>query len=492
MARSKVFSQINKDNITQKKYTAHKTWVFSDTSSGSVTAGRMLSPFLPEYPGGKIPLGSVPFTYNDDGTIPYTVYHGYRHFRKSQHLDDFLDGVSGSYLQIPQNLIGDGIKKNTLVITDYSYKGNQITLKDNEGLLYDIAISTSSLMPETYLQYYLSANLTSSYSEIVQDNVSEGSKVHAGGEECGVLYKFDNSYIKIPHNSKVNFNTQHDYTISFIVDLPSNQKGSSNFVTLVSKRTQDQPDYPFSIKLGDNIFTNKIVFQVASGISSVFLTSSALPPGQHHIACYKSGSKIGLFVDQVEESSTTIDLYKFGYISNTSDVYIGSKDVNYNESFSGSLGEIRIYNTGPDLNQLKTLGGLDSVNWGFLQNPAVGVVDYSGGVIYVSSINSKFKNIFLGDGEKNYGTGSFSVTFKNIHPVYEYKVKCEVNGGFGNVSMNPTFLTSPEVSSSLYTPYVTSVGLYDDNYNLLAVGKLSTPLKKEPQVNFNIQVQIDL
>jgi hypothetical protein len=39
--------------------------------------------------------------------------------------------------------------------------------------------------------------------------------------------------------------------------------------------------------------------------------------------------------------------------------------------------------------------------------------------------------------------------------------------------------------------YITTVGLYNDNRELLAVAKLSEPLKKTPDTEFTLRVRLD-
>ena len=47
------------------------------------------------------------------------------------------------------------------------------------------------------------------------------------------------------------------------------------------------------------------------------------------------------------------------------------------------------------------------------------------------------------------------------------------------------------VTGSYFSPYVTTVGLYDENQNLLAVGKLSQPLPVSPTTDTTILINID-
>jgi hypothetical protein len=74
---------------------------------------------------------------------------------------------------------------------------------------------------------------------------------------------------------------------------------------------------------------------------------------------------------------------------------------------------------------------------------------------------------------------------------------CDVRSGEFNHSQNPSFVTGDNaelVNSSYRTEpvtYITTVGLYNDNNELLAVAKLSKPFKKDPNTEALIKVRLD-
>ena len=74
---------------------------------------------------------------------------------------------------------------------------------------------------------------------------------------------------------------------------------------------------------------------------------------------------------------------------------------------------------------------------------------------------------------------------------------CDVRSGEFNHSQNPSFFTGSNaelVNSSFKTEpvtYITTVGLYNDNNELLAVAKLSQPFKKDPNTEALIKVRLD-
>jgi len=97
-------------------------------------------------------------------------------------------------------------------------------------------------------------------------------------------------------------------------------------------------------------------------------------------------------------------------------------------------------------------------------------------------------------------TGSFTVSFKNEHTVYENEVRCLVKSSDYNLSYNPTLVTGSYESGSLrdfatgsdFYTYATQIGLYDDYNNLLAVAKLGKPIMMSPDTDMTFVVKYDV
>lgn len=73
---------------------------------------------------------------------------------------------------------------------------------------------------------------------------------------------------------------------------------------------------------------------------------------------------------------------------------------------------------------------------------------------------------------------------------------CRANNRDFNYSANPTYLTGSKIrvknsTSDQPVSYITSVGLYSPDNELLAVAKLSEPLKKTPSTELNLRVRLD-
>jgi hypothetical protein len=99
---------------------------------------------------------------------------------------------------------------------------------------------------------------------------------------------------------------------------------------------------------------------------------------------------------------------------------------------------------------------------------------------------------------KNFVTSSnVTCSFSSSLTIYETQYKCTLNENEFNFSQNPSIISGSEgepygyVTSSYFSPYVTTVGLYDEDQNLLAVGKLSQPLPTSATTDTTILVNID-
>jgi len=90
-----------------------------------------------------------------------------------------------------------------------------------------------------------------------------------------------------------------------------------------------------------------------------------------------------------------------------------------------------------------------------------------------------------------------SVQFNNTTELNSTIYFCRANVGDYNYSSNPTYLSASKIRVKGDIPfnqpvsYVTTVGLYSPNNELLAVAKLSEPLKKTPSNELTLRVRLD-
>jgi hypothetical protein len=89
-----------------------------------------------------------------------------------------------------------------------------------------------------------------------------------------------------------------------------------------------------------------------------------------------------------------------------------------------------------------------------------------------------------------------NIQFNNTTELNSTIYFCRASHNEFNYSANPTYLTNSKINvknSSLDNPvsYITSVGLYSADNELLAVAKLSEPLKKDPTNELTLRVRLD-
>jgi hypothetical protein len=88
------------------------------------------------------------------------------------------------------------------------------------------------------------------------------------------------------------------------------------------------------------------------------------------------------------------------------------------------------------------------------------------------------------------------ITFNNTTELNSTIYFCRAHHNEFNYSTNPTYLTGSKIrvktnSSDNPVSYITTIGMYNDNNELMAVSKLSEPLKKTPDVEFTLRVRLD-
>ena len=144
----------------------------------------------------------------------------------------------------------------------------------------------------------------------------------------------------------------------------------------------------------------------------------------------------------------------------------------------------------------------------------VGDIIYSHGMIILTNDGIPQQD---GYGYITYGTGSYGVSdstfiqsfinstniscsFDSTLTIYESQYKCTLRENEFNFSQNPTLISGSSNSGILYdfatgsyfTPYITSIGLYNNDKELLAIAKLSQPLRISDTTDTSIIINLDL
>jgi hypothetical protein len=256
---------------------------------------------------------------------------------------------------------------------------------------------------------------------------------------------------------------------------------TSQSFTIVSGSGENPPGLTLSIATEPPsnwlITGNKGILNLDSGIYSNVLFQSI-----KHLF-YTQGT-------QVFYSSSVQDVTRY---FPTGSFYVLSAATNvFGEEIKPNSVKIRLNNlptyiydtptTTPQMGILRVSGSQD----------IIGNVFYSYGIMTVKE-NTNF-NVVNSNGIKLAQEDTLLAEFQSTMTIYNHSVTCEIEPTEFNVAwFNPTISASFAASSSLdgqgqkiydlmasgsLTPYVTTIGLYNDEHQLLAVAKLSTPIKR--------------
>ena len=432
---------------------------------------------------------------------------------------------------VSQSQYGEEIKPGSVTISDES-TASTITIKDDGfGNLYDNSVSTTNFAPTSSLVSYWSF-----YNGFMEERDLTGKKrdrTAAAPWEVndetprfndGFVYDTDfltgkfgsapyfkgasSSYFRVAHHRDHNFRNDQDFAISFWIKAPDIQAvttttyneviskwGKTKKVNNTTMKIEDNfagGGYPFNIVMYNNTadasLRGKIVFRRSdtTNIPDVQSTTDVADDTYHHIVAQKSGSKLELWVDGTKEADD--DDTTTGDTHNLSDLFF-AMDGKGNNAWSGSLDEVRVYDTYLSSTQISSLHTYPK------NSNAVGSVIYKHGVAVITSPETKFNNFGLDSGADGY-----TFSFKGTHTIYEHEVLCTVNEGEFNGTGNPTVRVNNDlelseqqsfVSHSEFSPYITTVGLYNDKYQMVAIGKMSRAIKNAPDLPITFLVRID-
>ena len=158
--------------------------------------------------------------------------------------------------------------------------------------------------------------------------------------------------------------------------------------------------------------------------------------------------------------------------------------------------------------------------YGFLKNGGTtyGLVYYQAGVAVLTSsvfgaaaqilnnATSSSEDVLISSSIDEYADGVRhrinNISFNNTTELNSSIYSCKVGHNDFNYSSNPTYLnnskivvkTDAGVSNEKKLPpvsYITTIGLYSANNELMAVAKLSEPLRNDPTVTANLRVRLD-
>tara|TARA_R110000868_G_scaffold354932_8_gene616202 strand:- start:1329 stop:2990 length:1662 start_codon:yes stop_codon:yes gene_type:complete len=439
-------------------------------------------------------------------------------------------GTKAKVISYPTKVIGEGILKESLVITASGYtivddiRGNlKFASGGSNGITsYDAADLDNVMVSYTFNSYYNYINegtvptidQRSTYGSYklhaYYTNLSFGSANSSGSVEA-IFTPANSSSIKLaaPSNAlRQVYNMQNrDYAIGMRVKLTSAPAPGSKAV-LVEKRDKitdyavdldgnlytdlnTPSQYPYKIEVDDD---RKVVVSKSDRLTTISATSTALNLNTlYDIVLQRTGSNLELWIngsknltlsDVFFASSTLGTNYQSREkdCGNECNIYVGNS-YDGTSGLSGSLSYIHFFDRSLTANEITNL----NENFGFLGNYC-GNVYYNLGLVVLT--HPKLVNASI-----------TKLSAKSTVSLREMEVYCTVGPGDFNVTYNRSlhywnpihdrYEVDSRFTGSLFRPYVTTVGLYNDNNELLAVAKMSTPIQTSKKTDTTFVLRLD-
>lgn len=456
-------------------------------------------------------------------------------------------------ISIPQLKFGEEIKPGSLQI-DIINGASYTLIDDGNGNLIESTGYTTFNIDNRILRLGFDNNVLSSDprypTEITSYNTTSQTSFvqNTGGIGFGKSLYFSQSYVRIDGTpSYFNPRTLDNYAVSFWFTLDTTTPGHGRNSHLISKRSLAR-NYglinPSGRRVSGNIWrpnnkitpydiyvnqSGKLQAQVGDGSTLITLDAGTVSANTtYHVVMQKSGSSYELYLDGVKTSTTA----NLSTITNDADIFIGCKGLdvhNNNDPFAymvGSIDEVQYYNTYLTSTQITQLKSANDINQ---SNPfnlsSVGKVFYREGMIVITSPSPKYGSTttmpinllfptalynngpaFNGNSSQAYlndptniNAASITIKWNSTLTLYENEILCRINEEEFNFTLNPSILKDSEngqlpkefIYNDEFGPYITTIGLYNENAELLAIGKLGGPIKKRSNVDLNIIVRFD-
>jgi hypothetical protein len=135
-------------------------------------------------------------------------------------------------------------------------------------------------------------------------------------------------------------------------------------------------------------------------------------------------------------------------------------------------------------------------NTGGISGQVAGIINYSHGTVIWA--NSSISPLIIDGGMWSGEINNITCSFQSSRTIFETQYKCTIRPEEFNFSLNPSLISGSTdgtvynfVTSSYFSPYVTTVGFYNEAQELLMVAKLGQPLPTSTTTDTTILVNID-
>ncbi len=513
------YKPILPDDISITPFYAHKQWTFE---------GSYITSSLSTYTAKYVPSNVAFYSQSSDiinGKYTRLLYNSINttfYNNETYKFNTYPLFYTASILSIPQLKYGERVKPGS-----FSYYTGywSSSVKDNsEGKLYigDEPVSNVTYISNNNRTLHIGLSNLLDYNNtvITSSNTNEDSslylkthynniKITESVNRFGAYFNQSQSYIRVTHDPLNNFKYNDDFSIFFTIKLDNNYTSSVDISDIISKNiTREVPNlpnpakytfpyynilnetkvtpYPYRISIDNN--SKKILFsRYDSNIVSTVTSSIGLPTGSYqYVTCIKTGSNLSIYFNTSSVGTNTDNSALF--TTNISDIFIGiNGDITNNQLYNTTLSDVQIFTSPVNITQIESLIKYPD------NNVYIGDIFYEQGIAVIN--NPKYISTIFSQNTIN-----DILTYKSSLLLFDNNIRCTVRENEFNDSYNPSLRVEKDGSSvtlqsfataSNFTPYITTIGLYNDQQELLAVAKTSYPVRSSYGTDLTFIVTYD-
>lgn len=436
-------------------------------------------------------------------------------------------GSVAQVISYPTKKVGEGILPESLEITASGYtirddKYGNLVFADNgtgNGISnYDAADYDNVMISHTFNKYYryvgegvigdIQQEMTygyesmfTSFSNVAFSLVDTNGSVSAKFSGSSVMQLIATSDQKNIYNL-----LNKEYAIAFCIKLNTAPTGANKSVVLAKQDkitdvavtldgdlytdVNTPSQFPYKIEVDSS---RRLVFSKSDTVSTFTLTTSALTLGQwYDVVITRLGTTVSVYLDGTLNTSGTDTFFantlgtaygsKEQDCGNRCNLYVGNS-YDGTKGLDGELSYFHIFDRALTAVEADNLN--DNNGW---FNNFCGNVFYNLGIIVLTHPKIVRQDIT-------------QMRVKGTVSMREVQVYCTVGPGEFNVTYNRSiqywnpvhnqYEVDSRYLSSSFRPYITSIGLYNDNNELMAVAKLSTPIQTSKTTDTTFVVTFD-
>ena len=260
----------------------------------------------------------------------------------------------------------------------------------------------------------------------------------------------------------------YDATISSSVSSSNQSFTSTGTSTIESISEPSQINFVLETEVPNNYTVTTASYSGANGTSPFYINNGTTQ------VTFVTGSQAGVLAVRADQISIISN--------NTSRTRFIDTSTSGTITITAVSSSVQIATTNYEIYPASTI----------TDNELLGNIYYSHGMLTLtkSDIAKRFQEQVLRSG---------SLSWKGSHTIYEHTYNCRSNQSQLNFTLNPSSYNNTTASGSVndnitgsyFQPYVTTVGLYNDANELIAVGKLGQPIPKSQHSDMTFAIKFD-